>query len=48
MGYKSGLLKQHFEKAHKQQLRALDLHIIIRHTHAPVHKQSHRLTVTYV
>jgi hypothetical protein len=26
---------------HKQQLRALGLQIIIHHTHAPVHKQSH-------
>jgi hypothetical protein len=36
------LLKQHLN-THKQQLRALGLQIIIHHTHAPVHKQSHRL-----
>jgi hypothetical protein len=41
----STLLKQHL-KTHKQQLRTLGLQIIIHHTHAPVHKQSHRLTVT--
>jgi hypothetical protein len=39
------LLKQHLN-THKQQLRTLGLQIIIHHTHAPVHKQSHRLTVT--
>jgi hypothetical protein len=41
----SVLLKQHLN-THKQQLRTLGLQIIIHHTHAPVHKQSHRLTVT--
>jgi hypothetical protein len=40
----STLLKQHLN-AHKQKLRTLGLKIIIHHTHAPVHKQSHRLTV---
>jgi hypothetical protein len=39
------LLKQHLN-THKQQLRALGLQIIIHQTHTPVHKQSHRLTVT--
>ncbi len=34
------------ENTHKQRLRALSLQIIIQHTHAPVHKQSHRATVT--
>jgi hypothetical protein len=37
----SVLLKQHLN-THKQQLRALGLQIIIHHTHAPVHKHSHR------
>jgi hypothetical protein len=40
----STLLKQHLN-THKQQLRTLGLQMI-HHTHAPVHKQSHRLTVT--
>ncbi len=40
------LLKQHLT-IHKQQLRALGLQIIIHHAHAPVHKQSHRLTVAF-
>jgi hypothetical protein len=37
----STILKQHLN-THKQQLRTLGLQIIIHHTHAPVHKQSHR------
>jgi hypothetical protein len=39
------LFKQHLN-THKQQFRTLGLQIIIHHTHAPVHKQSHRLTIT--
>ncbi len=39
------LVNQHLD-THKQQLRTLGLQIIIHHTHAPVHKQSHRVTVT--
>jgi hypothetical protein len=42
VGYKNGLLMQHLN-AHKQQTRALGLHIIIHHTHAPVDDQSHRI-----
>ncbi len=45
VGCKSTLLKQRLN-THKQQLRTLGLQIIIHHTHAPVHEQSHRLTVT--
>jgi hypothetical protein len=37
VGYKRGLLKQHLN-THKQQLRALNLQIIIHRTRAPVHK----------
>jgi hypothetical protein len=44
VGCMSILLKQHLN-THKQQLRALGLQIIIHHTHAPVHKQSHRLAM---
>jgi hypothetical protein len=43
VGCMSTFLKQHLN-THKQQLRTLGLQIIIHHTHAPVHNQSHRLT----
>jgi hypothetical protein len=42
---REGYFMQHLN-THKQQLRALSLQIIIHRTHAPVHKQSHDLTVT--
>jgi hypothetical protein len=45
VGCMSTLLKQHVN-TYKQQSRTLGLQIIIHHTHAPVHKQSHRLTIT--
>ncbi len=45
VGYQTGRFMQHLN-THKQQLRMLCLQIIIPPTHAPVHKQSHRLTVT--
>jgi hypothetical protein len=47
VGCKSGLAVQHLN-THNQELRALGLQIIIHLTHAPVHKQSHRLTVTKI